>query len=52
MLTRPYCSGFGQDTERKTVTAEQPMWDAYLQVHIKSSTSYCMLVYKTNYIIF
>ena len=35
MLTGPFCSGFGWDNERKTVTAEKPVWDAYLQVCIK-----------------
>ncbi|TXG62851.1 hypothetical protein EZV62_009845 [Acer yangbiense] len=33
MLTGPNCSGFGWDTERKTVTAEKPVWDAYIQSH-------------------
>ncbi|KAK3212820.1 hypothetical protein Dsin_017526 [Dipteronia sinensis] len=32
MLTRPNCSDFGWDTERNTVTAEKPVWDAYIQV--------------------
>ncbi|TXG51732.1 hypothetical protein EZV62_024256 [Acer yangbiense] len=33
MLTGPNCSGFGWDTERKTVTAEKPVWDAYINSH-------------------
>ncbi|KAF4360758.1 hypothetical protein F8388_011474 [Cannabis sativa] len=32
MLTRPFCSGFGWDCNRKTVTAEKSVWEAYLQV--------------------
>ncbi|KAL5574249.1 hypothetical protein UlMin_023846 [Ulmus minor] len=32
MLTGPNCSGFGWDSDRKMVTAEKPIWDAYLQV--------------------
>ncbi|KAK1561061.1 hypothetical protein Q3G72_033985 [Acer saccharum] len=31
MLTGPNYSGFGWDTEKKTVTAEKPVWDAYIQ---------------------
>ena len=52
MLTGPYCSGFGWDNERKIVTVEQPVWDAYLQVYIKPSITYCLLVYIANYIVF
>ncbi|KAL5549126.1 hypothetical protein UlMin_004357 [Ulmus minor] len=33
MLTGPSCSGFGWDSYRKMVTAEKPIWDAYLQSH-------------------
>ncbi|KAF4371797.1 hypothetical protein F8388_023110 [Cannabis sativa] len=33
MLTGPFCSGFGWDSIRKTVTAEKPVWEAYLQSH-------------------
>ncbi|KAL5570021.1 hypothetical protein UlMin_026596 [Ulmus minor] len=33
MLTDPSCSGFGWDSDRKMVTAEKPIWDAYLQSH-------------------
>lgn len=32
MLTGPFCSGFGWDNDRKTVTAEKSVWEAYLQV--------------------
>ena len=32
MLTGPNCSGFGWDPDRKTVTAEKPLWDAYLKI--------------------
>ncbi|KAK1562788.1 hypothetical protein Q3G72_017129 [Acer saccharum] len=31
MLTGSNCSGFGWDIEKKTVTAEKPVWDAYIQ---------------------
>ena len=30
MLTRPNTSGFGWDTMRKCVTAENDVWDAYV----------------------
>ncbi|KAK3229332.1 hypothetical protein Dsin_001213 [Dipteronia sinensis] len=33
MLTGSNCSGFGWDTEKKTVIAEKPVWDAYIQSH-------------------
>ncbi|KAL5550457.1 hypothetical protein UlMin_000633 [Ulmus minor] len=33
MLTSPNCSGFGWDSDRKKVTVEKPIWDAYLQSH-------------------
>ncbi|XP_062099853.1 uncharacterized protein At2g29880-like [Humulus lupulus] len=33
MLTEPFCSGFGWDNDRKTVTAEKSVWEAYLQSH-------------------
>ncbi|KAL5569373.1 hypothetical protein UlMin_025948 [Ulmus minor] len=33
MLTGPSCNGFGWDSDRKMVTAEKPIWDAYLQSH-------------------
>ncbi|KAK3230195.1 hypothetical protein Dsin_002076 [Dipteronia sinensis] len=33
MLTGFNCSGFGWDTEKKTVTAEKHVWDAYIQSH-------------------
>ncbi|KAL5564252.1 hypothetical protein UlMin_027416 [Ulmus minor] len=32
MLIGPSCSGSGWDSDRKMVTAEKPIWDAYLQV--------------------
>ena len=35
MLTGSNCSGFGWDIEKKTVTAEKPVWDAYIQVSMK-----------------
>ncbi|KAF4374433.1 hypothetical protein G4B88_012822 [Cannabis sativa] len=37
MLTGPFCSVFGWDSNRKTVTAEKPVWDAYLQSHKEAS---------------
>lgn len=39
MLTGPNCSGFGWDPDRKTVTAEKPVWEAYLKVLIKLFTN-------------
>ncbi|KAK2662443.1 hypothetical protein Ddye_001017 [Dipteronia dyeriana] len=33
MLTGPNCSGFGWDIEKKTVTVEKPVWDAYIHSH-------------------
>ncbi|KAL5539933.1 hypothetical protein UlMin_042972 [Ulmus minor] len=33
MLTGPNYSGFGWDSDRKMVTAEKPIWDAYLLSH-------------------
>ncbi|XP_062097148.1 uncharacterized protein At2g29880-like [Humulus lupulus] len=33
MLIGPFCSGFGWDNDRKTVTAEKSVWEAYLQSH-------------------
>ncbi|KAL5540810.1 hypothetical protein UlMin_042251 [Ulmus minor] len=33
MLIGPNCSGFGWDSDRKIVTAEKRIWDAYLQSH-------------------
>ncbi|KAF4373678.1 hypothetical protein G4B88_029628 [Cannabis sativa] len=33
MLTGPFCSGFGWDNIRKTVTTEKLVWEAYLQSH-------------------
>ncbi|KAF4403807.1 hypothetical protein G4B88_014263 [Cannabis sativa] len=33
MLTGRFCSGFRWDSNRKTVTAEKPVWKAYLQSH-------------------
>ncbi|KAK1566721.1 hypothetical protein Q3G72_003358 [Acer saccharum] len=37
MLTGLNCSGFGWDTERKTVTVEKPVWDVYSQSHKKAT---------------
>ncbi|KAF4355543.1 hypothetical protein F8388_003124 [Cannabis sativa] len=31
MLTGPNCSGFGWDPQKQMVTAEKPVWEAYLQ---------------------
>ncbi|KAK0585181.1 hypothetical protein LWI29_024345 [Acer saccharum] len=36
MLTGSNCSGFGWDIEKKTVTAEKPVWDAYIQKQRKT----------------
>ncbi|KAF4346188.1 hypothetical protein G4B88_007166 [Cannabis sativa] len=33
MLTGPLCSGFGWNSNRKIVTAEKLVWEAYLQSH-------------------
>ncbi|KAK0573571.1 hypothetical protein LWI29_010053 [Acer saccharum] len=33
MLIGPNYSGFGWDTEKKTVTVEKPVWDTYIQSH-------------------
>ncbi|XP_062085355.1 uncharacterized protein At2g29880-like [Humulus lupulus] len=33
MLTGPNCSGLGWDPDKKMVTVEKPVWDAYLQSH-------------------
>ncbi|XP_024019539.1 uncharacterized protein At2g29880-like isoform X2 [Morus notabilis] len=33
MLTGSNYSGFGLDPDRKTVTAEKPMWEVYLNSH-------------------
>ncbi|KAM6569170.1 hypothetical protein CsatB_017155 [Cannabis sativa] len=33
MLTGPNCSGFGWDPQKQMVTAEKPVWEAYLQSH-------------------
>lgn len=32
ILTRPNCSGFGWDLDKKIVTAKKAVWDAYIQV--------------------
>ncbi|KAF4350561.1 hypothetical protein F8388_007129 [Cannabis sativa] len=34
-LTGSFCSGFGWDSNRKTVTAEKSVWEAYLQRYVK-----------------
>ncbi|XP_062109597.1 uncharacterized protein LOC133821132 [Humulus lupulus] len=39
MLTGPFCSGFGWDNDRKTVTAEKSVWEAYLQSHKEAAPS-------------
>ncbi|KAL5547743.1 hypothetical protein UlMin_002974 [Ulmus minor] len=36
MLIGPNCSGFGWDAEKKIVTAEKLVWDAYLQILINT----------------
>ncbi|PIN08321.1 hypothetical protein CDL12_19102 [Handroanthus impetiginosus] len=33
MLNGPHTSGFGMDPIKKCITAEKPVWDAYLQSH-------------------
>ena len=40
MLTGPNCSGFGWDPDKKIVTAEKAMWDAYIHVFF----IFCLLV--------
>ncbi|KAF4359551.1 hypothetical protein F8388_003554 [Cannabis sativa] len=37
MLTGSFCSAFGWDSNKKTVTAEKPVWEAYLQVDAVSA---------------
>ncbi|KAF4382875.1 hypothetical protein G4B88_021658 [Cannabis sativa] len=39
MLTGSFCSGFGWDSNRKTVTAEKSVWEAYLQSHKEAAHS-------------
>ena len=34
MLTGPNCRGFNWDPQRKIVTAEKAVWDAYIQVFL------------------
>ncbi|KAF4370719.1 hypothetical protein F8388_025098 [Cannabis sativa] len=40
MLTRPFCGGFGWDSNRKTVTAEKSVWEAYLQFFLNHASSF------------
>lgn len=46
MLNGPNTSGFGMDPIKKCVTAEKPVWDAYLKVCIK-----CFLIFLYYYFI-
>ncbi|KAL4627004.1 hypothetical protein ACB092_05G136200 [Castanea dentata] len=48
MLTGPNTSGFGWDTVRKCITAENDVWDAYVQSR-KGAAAYLCIVYAKDH---